>query len=115
MFGQIRDSGNLLGPPLLAVWFVTIVALMVVHIAFAVGVWTDAQKLTPPRRPRSAQLREYWKSRPPNLLFVGPRIWTLATLLGGVLVALAYWLMHHSTLAATRHSAVGEESVPNAL
>jgi len=100
--------------PFLVFWPITLPAFLVVHIAFAVGVWGDAQKLTPPRRPRSPQLREYWKSRPPTLLFVGARIWTLATLLGGVLVALAYWLMHHSTLAATRHSAVGEESVTNA-
>lgn len=51
---------------------------IIVHIAFSIGVYRDAQQ----RRP----------------LLVGAEMWAFATLLGGVLVAVAYWVMHHSTL-----------------
>jgi hypothetical protein len=47
------------------------------------GVWADADRL---------------KNSGQKLWFAGPIIWALGVLLGGILMALAYWLMHHSTL-----------------
>jgi len=60
-------------------WLVTIV----VHITFAVGVFSDAQKLAPSGR---------------RCRFVEPFVWMLAVLLGGVVPAALYWALHHSTL-----------------
>ena len=60
--------------------FVTYVVLaLIVRIAFASAIYNDAQ-VRPAR-------------------FVKPRIWGLATLLGGVLTVGVYWLIHFSTLA----------------
>lgn len=53
---------------------------LLVHIAFALAVHANAHG------------RE--------TTFVGPGMWALATLLGGPLVALAYWLINVSSLAA---------------
>lgn len=54
----------------------------VVHIAFAIAVFWDATHLPALRKP----------------IFVGPIIWFLGTLIGGVFVAGSYWIMHHSRL-----------------
>ena len=56
---------------------------ILVHIAFSAAVFTDAQAL---------------KKENNNLVFTGPVIWSLAVIVGGVFVALAYWVMHHSSL-----------------
>jgi len=32
-------------------------------------------------------------------LLMGPTSWALAVVIGGMLVVLLYWLMHHSTLS----------------
>ena len=61
-----------------------LVAAVVIQVAFAVGVYLDAKQETDEGR---------------LTVIVGPFIWTLTTLFGGVFVAVAYWLMHHSTLA----------------
>lgn len=58
---------------------VMVVAMAIVHIAFAVGVLTHAKV----RRP----------------MFVPGWIWALATLLTGLLGVLAYWVVHISTLS----------------
>jgi hypothetical protein len=55
-----------------------------VHIAFANAVNRDAQNLA-----RAGILTA----------LVGPTMWTVATLLGGVYVACAYWIIHHSSLS----------------
>ena len=59
----------------LVFWGLTVI----VHPAFAVGVYRDAS------------------ARPTYL--VGTLIWTLATLVGGVLTVVAYWLVHISSLS----------------
>lgn len=60
----------------IAVW----VAGILLNIAFALAVYARAEG-------RETE-------------FVGPLMWALATLLGGPLVALAYWLIHMSSLSA---------------
>ena len=62
----------------IASWTLTII----VHICFSVAVSDDARNLPDGREP----------------IFVGPGIWCLATLLGGVFVAAVYWAIHHSRL-----------------
>ena len=60
----------------------SVVIIIVVHISFAAVIFRDATNLPAPRKP----------------IFVGPSIWLLATLLGGIFVATIYWVMHHSRL-----------------
>ena len=55
---------------------------IVVHICFALAVLTDSGRLPGGREP----------------ILVGPAIWFLATLFGGVITAIIYWGMHHSRL-----------------
>lgn len=59
-----------------------VIPIVFVHISFAVVVFRNATSLLPPRK----------------LIFVGPTVWFFATLIGGVLVAAIYWVMHHSRL-----------------
>jgi hypothetical protein len=58
-----------------------------VHIVFAVGVFLAARNL----RAKGERVR-----------FAPPIIWAILTLLWGMCVLLPYWLIHHSTLRATR-------------
>lgn len=60
--------------------FIFFLVVAVIHVFFALGVYRDAKRIS-------------------VTLFVQPEIWLLATLLGGVLVATAYWLIHHSRLS----------------
>lgn len=63
-----------------AVWGIGVAVLTVlVHIIFAWAVYRDAEHQRTP-------------------IFVGPEIWGLATLLGGVVTAGIYWALHHSCL-----------------
>lgn len=61
-----------------------VVLNIVLHLFFAAGIARDV-----------GQLEKL--SQSPR--FVPGYIWVLATLIGGVWVALAYWFMHHSSLA----------------
>jgi hypothetical protein len=63
---------------------VYMIALAVVHVGFAVAIASDAGKLQGDRQ---------------GPLITGPFLWTLGTLLGGVFVAVLYWLVNHSTLS----------------
>jgi hypothetical protein len=77
------------------VWFGGLawsVLLVLVHIAFAIGVWRHASRAAP--------------------LFVPAPWWGLATLLGGPFTAAAYWLMHLSTLAPARPPAESARPAP---
>ncbi len=76
---------NLSGLPIaftMTVMIASCALTIIIHICFAVAVSADAGSLPDGRKP----------------IFVGPGIWCLATLLGGVFVAAVYWAMHHSRL-----------------
>lgn len=53
------------------------------HLFLAIGVFREASD-------RVVRGRKVW--------FLGAGLWALATLIGGVFTAAAYWVMHHSTL-----------------
>jgi len=75
------ESFNLIGltgPLLLLPW-------ILVHVFFAIGVYRDTKKMK-------------------RIELVGPVIWTLATLIGGVFVATAYWLLNRSILNSNAES-----------
>lgn len=55
----------------------------IVNLLFAIAVHRDA---------KSQQQKRL------KLNLVGPVVWALATLVGGVIVAGIYWVMHHSQL-----------------
>ncbi len=80
-------------PPELALIFVAVMWLItiVIHIAFAVAVFSDAMIGS--------------KCRP---VLVTAGIWSLATLFGGVFVAATYWVLHRSTLNPHVASSHGE-------
>jgi len=59
------------------------IAVLVVHLSFAIAVSIDASKLS---------------TEGTGTVFVGLVTWALAVLLGGVFVAAVYWVMHHSEL-----------------
>ena len=70
---------------------VFVLCVAIVNIAFAIGVLIDSRAFAHPQDSRFPLNRR-------KLVLVGHTGWVLATLLGGVLVALAYWIVHHSTL-----------------
>ena len=81
-------DSNLLGflagwGQLAALWAIGVAVLTVlIHIVFAIAVYRDATRL----------------DRTRALIIVGPGIWCIATLIGGVITAAIYWGMHHSRL-----------------
>jgi hypothetical protein len=81
--------------PLAAVLFW--LALAIVHVAFAVAVYRHSTAFRGSGR---------------RLVFAGPELWTLATLVSGVLGVAAYWLIHCSTLAIPE-AAPAEEPARN--
>ncbi|SNY53181.1 hypothetical protein SAMN06297280_2326 [Arsukibacterium tuosuense] len=60
------------------------IGALLVHLAFSAAVFNDAKKM---------------QTEHGSLAFVNCWLWSLAVLVGGVFVALAYWVMHHSTIA----------------
>jgi len=68
-------------------YFVIIILTAIVHLAFAAGVMSDAKLLA---------------VRGGGTFLVSPGIWGFATLVGGVWVALAYWVIHHSNLRSRK-------------
>lgn len=61
-----------------------IIGAVLVHLAFSAAVFNDANRL---------------QKEHDSLVFVNSWLWSLAVLVGGVFVALAYWVIHHSTMA----------------
>jgi len=74
-------NGLATGIPLLYICYV--ILTIIIHLAFAAGVTTDAKRLSGPGG---------------GLFLVGPNMWGFATLIGGIWVAAVYWLIHHSSL-----------------
>lgn len=64
------------------------IAMAAVHIVFAGGVYQAAVHLVDTR----------------GVYFASPFIWALATLMGGVFVATAFWVIHLSALSTTMFS-----------
>jgi len=75
---------NLFATPFVLFNYAYMVALVVVHIFFALGVYHDAQ-----------QLEQKQKG---SVFFVTDGIWGLATLIGGLVTVAIYWAMHYSIL-----------------
>jgi len=70
------------------IYTVTIaVVTFLIHTAFAFAVDRDARNV---------------KRSGSSLVLVGPFVWALATFVGGPLVAVAYWVVHHSSLRSER-------------
>ena len=68
-----------------SVWLsIFAIGSFVVHVFFALAVLADAVKIQ--------------DEKGQEMVFVSGKIWALATLFGGILVAVAYWIIHHSTL-----------------
>lgn len=62
-----------------------LVIQIVLHLALAQGVFQLASR-------RVVRGQRLW--------FIGAGMWAFATLAGGMLTAVAYWVMHHSNLVA---------------
>ncbi len=71
----------------IGIWIFSII----IHIAFCIGVHRDAKRI--------------------QTIFVGPGIWAFATLLGGVYTAVAYWIVHHSSLVVKTDSVSEKDSL----
>ena len=68
---------------IVGLWAIGVAILTVlIHGVFAIAVYRDALRL----------------DRTRTLIIVGPAIWGIATLVGGVVTAAIYWAMHHSRL-----------------
>lgn len=61
------------------------IATIVIHVFFAFAVYTDAKKLV------------YGDKK--KTVLVPVEVWSVAVLLGGVLVGAAYWIIHRSSIA----------------
>lgn len=74
-------------------------ATILLHIAFAAGVSRDA----------SARERRGLATH-----MVGPGWWMLAALLGGVLPAAIYWLLHYATVLSAPEPLLPQDERPEA-
>ena len=63
--------------------------ILLARIVFALGVLIDARRLVSEKIPT---------------LFMGPSMWAMAVLIGGLLVVVTYWLVHHSKLSGIRRN-----------
>ena len=83
-FNTSFQGGGPGGLAVFGMFFVVVgwILFLIVHIAFAVAVYRDADRLSYEQR----------------LLFVSPLLWALVTLVGGMTSAAIYWAMHHSRL-----------------
>ena len=61
-------------------WIIVVgVLTIIVNVTFAVAVYRDAKRIGIP-------------------ILVESRIWLIATLIGGIVTAAIYWVLHHSRL-----------------
>ena len=72
-------------PPAIFIFWGSVILMLsvTVNVFFAFGVYSDALRLRRTIR---------------TTILVNPAVWLFATVLGGVLVAAVYWILHHSTL-----------------
>lgn len=75
------SSALLSGIPIVYIIILALVA--VVNIVFAIAVANDARR---------------FHAKGLSTFLVGPGMWGFATLMGGVWIALIYWVIHHSNL-----------------
>lgn len=68
---------------------IAVVLSFILHCILAYAVYQDAQRLD---------------RMPSRLFLVGPILWSLITLLSGVLGLAIYWLVHYSELADSSRS-----------
>lgn len=68
-----------------ALTFIIGVVTVLLHISFAIAVYVDAQRMV-----HDDHL---------EVVFVPGPIWAIATLFGGVLVAVGYWIVNRSKIA----------------
>ncbi len=67
------------------VWLsLTALITVIVHVAFSAAVFNDASRL---------------RANDAGPEFVGPALWCLAVLGGGIVAALVYWLIHYSAIS----------------
>jgi len=71
-----------------------VIGNVVVHLAFAAAIFADANRL----KGMDFNDENFIKTGQSNLVMVGPFVWTIAVLVGGIFVAVAYWAIHHSSL-----------------
>lgn len=87
--------------PLSDYWIAVTVLTVVIRLCFALGVYRDAVRQSGPTQnykpiPHCAVTQSVTRQEG-NLFFIGSKIWFLAVLVIGLPVALAYWVLHHST------------------
>jgi hypothetical protein len=78
---RFGSTGLLSAIPMVYIVILSLVAI--VHIVFAIAVTHDAKR---------------FHLKGLSTFLVGPGMWGFATLMGGVWVALIYWIIHHSNL-----------------
>lgn len=81
---KLSLPAGLEGFTVIAAWGFMVVTL-IVHVCFATGVAIAIRQM-------KESGRKPW--------FVSIEVWVLASLIGGVLIAALFWLMHYSALAA---------------
>ncbi|MGD0537030.1 MAG: hypothetical protein ABSC03_05230 [Verrucomicrobiota bacterium] len=64
-------------------YYLAAVCVPLLHVLFAVAVWRDSRR---------------WGRRGGRTVLVAGWVWTLATLVFGLLTVALYWVVHHSTL-----------------
>ena len=64
-------------------YYLAAVCVPLLHVLFAVAVWRDSR---------------HWVRRGGRTVLLAGWVWTLATLVFGLLAVALYWVVHHSTL-----------------
>lgn len=85
----MEQFSNYVGGSLQTIQYLFLAIQVILHIVFAAAVARDAGHME--------------KTGAKTLLVSGV-MWAFATLLGGVFVAVVYWLLHHSTITRSNYS-----------
>jgi hypothetical protein len=76
---------------------VAAIAFVFIRGIFALAVLSDAVKI---------------QAAGKQMVLVSGKMWAVAVFVGGVLIAVAYWVMHHSTLRSPSESDQNSKPVP---